>query len=525
MPDGREFSFQRWVMLAALVCAALPGRAPAESPALRQARYQIIANQSEQARTTLQTLLHTAKEGEEKDVARVLWTQLPSGRDRGRGQPQPDIGAPKLQTPAVQAEKLRAQFWSQLRRGRRGEALELSQALLKQYPEQLTDLDVRLAVQAAVDARQKGQIKQWLAIGEQRFAGSPIQCWTRTLPLHWSNDAVEGKRRIEEAEAGLPEPLRSVVRLQKIRFIQGDVDDPHRVEKALQVYRQVLARRSVQCRGRAGTFAVPAEDGRSAACLGRLAGRSLERTVGPGHGRSATVGGDQGVSDGQPRGPGPARIAQWRQSGSDCRVAEDYLRQRCWKVAGTLPAELVEQGSDWHVMATMPAVHTNEGQILISTRAAVDAARHFELEVAGAQLEGLVAFGRRSSGVPLVRELARNCKPAAHHTLRYPEDVHPARAPVPYPTPAENEVPLVERFGSAWPAQLVEITVPHPGASTPAGFAYSTPREKACPASCSPRTAPARPSAFGMAFSPMRATCSTWYSTVQATPKPRRSAR
>jgi hypothetical protein len=450
------------ILIAALVFA-LSQQAYGESAALTRARYQIMAGQFLQARTTLLAEWQTAPEGEQKDLARVLWSEVPPVR-HGRGEKEPDIGLPKSETPAVQAEKLRARIGARFRTGARSEVLDLSQTLLQQYPAQFTDLDLWMAVQAGALSQQKGATQAWLAVGEKRFPTSPLLLWAKTLPLHWSAGACEGKRLLAQAEPALSEPLRSMARLRKLTFLRGDADDPHRVEQAQQVYRQILA---------AGQYEATA---------GLLDLQSMLRTVSAPQGLADWLAGlaqefsDPGIAI-QLRAEAVkeymavgqvdaarAKVAQWRHAGIDTGPLKEYLEKNAWKIAGTLPAELRQQGTDWTVAAMMPALASDEGQILVSTRAPVDEAGRFQLSIGSLKIEALLALARRPSGVPLVRKLAGEIKPGPGRVFHYPEDLPPtATMPAQTAEHSSSVLPLVERFGSAWPAQLVEITVPHAG--------------------------------------------------------------
>ena len=336
----REFGFHRCVMIAALCWRALPGPARAESPALRQVRYQIVAGQSEQARTAAPDVAPDGEGRRGEGLSAVLWTQLPLGPDRGRGRPQPDIGEPKLQTPAVQAEKLPVpKSGLNFDTGARGRGIGVVAGTLEAVSGAAYRPgreDRRANGRPCADegsnqtvARHRREAIRRLAhpVLDQNLAPEPVGGrGGRKTP-----DGASGKRFC-------PSHCGAWSGCKRCVSFRGTLRSPPR-RKAKQVYRQVLA---------AGQFL--RSDG-----LVHL--QSLVRTISQPEALADWLG---EVSEGQ-LDPATAatlkleaikeymavnrvdlaraRVAHWRKSGSDCRAAEDYLRQRCWKVAGLCRAD------------------------------------------------------------------------------------------------------------------------------------------------------------------------------------------
>ena len=460
------------VLLAAARVDAQP--APAPGDPLTTARIWVLAGNPAKAREVLQAAITAGPDGEQKDVARLFYATIPSS-GRARNATPFDPGAPASNGEAVQAEQTREKFVQLVITGKRLDAVDAFKAMAKAYPNQLTPFDYYNAINAAFNAKLAKDTAAFVAEGNQKFPGDPLMQLAAALPLHWSNDAIEGVARMEKIEPTATEPLLSMVRAREVTFLSGDFDNPDRAEQAKKVAAEVMAAGQIEpslvIQPLTSMLASSEHREGAALWLAQTAAESKDPVVAASVRTNAVK---EFIRMGEVE-DARKQVESWKSAGVDAKevaTLEGLVDAAAWKISGTVPPAMLTGGKGWRVTAIAPALAGPDGALVLDQSVDVAKDGSFSVPAPGASITGLVLSGESPDGKFIVKELGRGVVPSHRGgDAAYPADIVPPPAPPVAEAPvAPNEFALKYDFGIGedFSEQLVEFTVPKPADFDPA---------------------------------------------------------
>jgi len=476
--------FSLIIAVAALSAGAdQPLSTPASTPAggdpILAARLWLLAGNNVKAREILAAEITQGRDGDQKDVARLLYRTIPDSQ-RSRNSPRTsntpasfDPGTPSSRGEPVQAEQAREKFMELVQAGKRVDAVDAFNAMAKAYPGQITPFDYYHAIGAASAAKLVKDVAGLVAQGDRQFPDDPVMKLADVLPFHWSNDAVQGVANMQKLEATATEPLLSMARAREVTFLSGDFDNHDRVAQAKKVVEEIIAAGQIDPAGTIQPMvsmlgSLEHRDG-GAVWLAQTASGLHDPAVAS---EIASMALREYLRIGE---ADEARkwVESWKAAGADAKIVESLEKQivaAAWTISGTVPPAMLAGGTAWRVTAVAPPASDPDGALVIDQSVPVGNDGVFSVPAPGASVAGLLLSGDGEGGHFIVKELGRGVKQGHTGNATYPDDVVlPPQAPAKEAPLAPDEFLLKYDFGIGedFSNQLVELTVPKPAGFDP----------------------------------------------------------